>query len=269
MQREPIFNVPSVVLALVGALVAIHAWREYRVPDELDAWILANFAFIPGRFTLFLDPGGVADVFSTFTGPDGADQEAAARFFLGDGSLPWWSALTYAGLHADWTHCGVNSLWLVAFGSPVARRIGPLRFLALFAVTAIAGAATHWMFHRYDLAPVIGASAAVSGAMAAACRFMFQPDAGGFLEGRSSALPPLSAIFRDRRALSFLAVWFGLNIVTGLASEPLGITAGPVAWEAHAGGFLAGLLLFSLFDRPPPALGRDAIEAGSGPNPAV
>ena len=59
---------------------------------------------------------------------------------------------------------------------------------------------------------------------------------------------PLGRVFRDSRALPFLIMWFGLNLLFGLVSAPLGITQGPVAWDAHVGGFLAGLLLFPLFD---------------------
>jgi membrane associated rhomboid family serine protease len=65
---------------------------------------------------------------------------------------------------------------------------------------------------------------------------------------------PLSGVLSDARVLVFLAVWFGINILFGLGSQS--ITGGDevVAWQAHIGGFLAGLLLFSWFDpRPGPA----------------
>jgi membrane associated rhomboid family serine protease len=257
VQRQPIFNVPASVLAIMLTLATIHAFREYWATEELDAWILSTFSFVPGRFTFSIDPAGVADSFSSFTGPGAIAREEIAKYFLGDGQPLWWTPLTYSGLHADWTHCGVNSLWLVAFGAPVARRFGSLRFIALFFVTAIAGAAAHWLAHRYDLSPVVGASASVSGAMAAATRFVFQPNAplglGAGADGdaafRQPALP-LRRVFTDSRALPFLIMWFGLNLLFGLISAPLGITQGPVAWEAHVGGFLAGLLLFPLFDPP-------------------
>ncbi len=265
MQRQPIFNIPAAILAIVVALVAVHAYRDYIASDEVDGWILSTFAFVPGRFTFSFDPAGVADVFASFKGADAAPREEVARYFLGDGKPLWWTPLTYSALHADWTHCGVNCLWLLAFGAPVARRFGSVRFFALFAVTAIAGAAAHWAAHRFDLAPVIGASASVSGAMAAATRFIFQPGAplglGAGAPGDDTfrrPAAPLSKLFVDPRALPFLLMWFGLNLLFGLISAPLGITQGPIAWEAHVGGFLAGLLLFLLFDprvsSPPPAI---------------
>jgi membrane associated rhomboid family serine protease len=53
---------------------------------------------------------------------------------------------------------------------------------------------------------------------------------------------------RDRRVLTFLGVWFGLNLLFGLTSGQTGLASGTIAWEAHIGGFVAGLLLFPLFD---------------------
>jgi membrane associated rhomboid family serine protease len=58
----------------------------------------------------------------------------------------------------------------------------------------------------------------------------------------------LTRSLRDPRVLGFLAVWFGVNIVFGVGSIAIGSEGASVAWQAHIGGFLAGLLLFSLFD---------------------
>jgi membrane associated rhomboid family serine protease len=62
---------------------------------------------------------------------------------------------------------------------------------------------------------------------------------------------PLARVFRDGRALTFLLTWFGCNILFGAFATPLGIGDATVAWEAHIGGFLFGLLAFSLFDPTP------------------
>jgi len=99
----------------------------------------------------------------------------------------------------------------------------------------------------------------VSGAMAASIRFAFVQ--GSFLSfrredaetaARIPALPLLQAL-RHPRVLTFLAVWFGINLVFGIGSLPVGTQSASVAWQAHIGGFIAGLLLFSLFDPIPPA----------------
>jgi membrane associated rhomboid family serine protease len=115
----------------------------------------------------------------------------------------------------------------------------------------------HLVTHAGEQYPMIGASASISGTMAAAIRFAFQRGGplGMLRSGDDAAyrVPalPLSGVLRDARVLLFLAVWFGINIVFGVGSFP-SLTGGEsVAWQAHIGGFLAGLLLFSLFDPKP------------------
>ena len=64
----------------------------------------------------------------------------------------------------------------------------------------------------------------------------------------------LAARLRNTRVLGFLAVWFGVNIIFGVGSIAIGADGASVAWQAHIGGFLAGLMLFSLFDPVPRAM---------------
>jgi membrane associated rhomboid family serine protease len=122
----------------------------------------------------------------------------------------------------------------------------------------------HFLTHMADLEPVIGASAVVSGTMAAVTRFAFQPGAPlgetlglGVRHGEASTYrlpaPPLREILRDRRAVSFLVIWFLVNFIFGVFSAQLGGGDAPVAWEAHVGGFLAGFFLFPWFDPKFPA----------------
>ena len=73
---------------------------------------------------------------------------------------------------------------------------------------------------------------------------------------------PLSRALRNPRVLAFLGVWFGVNIIFGVGSIAIGVDGVSVAWQAHIGGFLAGLLLFSLFD-PIPRERDDAADASS------
>jgi membrane associated rhomboid family serine protease len=183
-----------------------------------------------------------------------------------------WSFVTYALLHADWGHVIVNSVWLAAFGSPLARRFGPSRFLIFSAVGAIAGALFHLLTDMAGQAPLVGASAAISAHMAGASRFIFTTGVplGGFTRAAPQTYQrpaaPLSAIVRDRRVVVFLVTWFGINLVFGIAGSNGGLASGAIAWQAHIGGFLAGLIFFPLFDpvgtesaaRRPPPFDRDA-----------
>jgi membrane associated rhomboid family serine protease len=172
-----------------------------------------------------------------------------------------WTFVTYALIHGDVTHLIVNGVWLLAFGSAVARRFGTPRFLGFFAITAAAGAAVHLATHTGEFVPMVGASAAISGFMAAAMRFAFQ--GGGPLEmwrtqdARSYRVraAPLITALTNPRILAFLLVWFALNFLLGLGTLPIGDER-EIAWQAHVGGFVAGLFLFSLFD-PVAALPRD------------
>jgi membrane associated rhomboid family serine protease len=236
VKREPLFNIPPVIVAVLAVLALVHAVRIYVLSEQLDIEFLLTFAFIPARYDTSIVLGGVL--------PGGFGAQL-------------WTFVTYSLIHADWTHFGVNAVWLLPFGSAVARRFGPLRFLVFFAVTAAAGAALHLATHAGEQAPVIGASAAISGTMAAAMRFAFQRGGplGFWRQGDEAAyrVPaiPLAGVLRDPRVLAFVVVWFGINILFGLGSLPLTGSDQVVAWQAHIGGFLAGLLLFSWFDPAP------------------
>ena len=237
MKREPVFNIPPVIVGLLAVLALIHAVRTYLLTDEQDMQFLLTFAFIPSRY----------------------DTSALGGVLPGGFGAELWTFVTYALIHADWTHYGVNAVWLLPFGSAVARRFGALRFLIFFAVAAAAGAAVHLATHPGEDLPVIGASAAISGTMAAAMRFAFQRGgplsfwrSGDASDYRVPAVP-LGAALRDPRVLAFVVVWFGINILFGLGSLPMtGVGQDQVvAWQAHIGGFLAGLFLFSWFDPKP------------------
>jgi membrane associated rhomboid family serine protease len=256
---EPIFNVPGVIVALIGVMAAIHGLRVWVLDEVALIW---DFALIPARFSHIL---GV-DPLQVWTDRLAADPDnagllqrvALARELALDGDTKPWTILTYAFLHGSWLHWLLNSVWLLAFGSAVARRFGTGRFLVFFAAAAVAGGAAHLLTHADDVVPMVGASAAVSGCMAAAMRFVFQPGAplGVFRLGEEHAysLPALSLAeaLRDRRVVSFLLVWFVMNLAAGLGGSGLGLTDATIAWEAHIGGFLLGLLAFRLFDPPRP-----------------
>lgn len=237
--REPIFNVPAVLVATLGVLVAIHLLRSF-LSQAADIEILLLFAFIPARYD--------TNILANAAWPGGVAADV-------------WTFVSYALLHADWMHLLFNSVWLLAFGTPLARRFGAARFLVFCAVTAAAGALAHLMTHFGQMIPMVGASGAISGAMSGAMRFAFQR--GGPLSFGGSAqsyrVPALSLVdsFRDPRVLAFLAVWFGLNLLFGLGAVSLTGNEQPVAWQAHVGGFLAGLVLFSWFDPVGPARERD------------
>ena len=105
--------------------------------------------------------------------PKRYDSTLLATPFPGGAGAKVWTFVTYSLLHANLSHIGFNVLWLLPFGSALARRFGAVRFFLFMAVTAIAGALAHLLTHEHAVAPMIGASASVSGTMAAAIRFAF------------------------------------------------------------------------------------------------
>lgn len=258
-RREPIFNIPPVVLALIVVLVGIMIIVS-RLDDETAAEFILSYGFVPADWSLWLGLDYLTPAIdATRLHPD--DQalaslaELAAFLKLHPGHGPV-TALTYAFLHGGFEHVGMNVIWLLAFGTPVARRIGTLRFLALFAVSAVGGAALHYVLHASEVVPLVGASGAIAGIMAGAVRFMFQPGEplSGFAFPGDSAVRmppmPLRRVFRDPRPLRFILLWMAVNLIVGLVGAPFLDNAGTIAWEAHIGGFVTGLFAFSVFDPP-------------------
>jgi membrane associated rhomboid family serine protease len=233
VQREPIFNIPAIIVALIGSFVAIHVVREELLPDLDRGYFDLLFAFIPARYDSTLVQDGAL--------PGGLGAQI-------------WTFITYAFIHGSWMHLIVNSVWLLPFGSAIARRFGALRFFAFFLVTAAGGAVAYLFVHGGQESVVVGASAAVSGTMAGAMRFMFQR--GGPLglwreqDDNAYRVPalPLTRMLREPRVLIFLIVWFAVNFLFAVVPLPMAGGGQAVAWEAHIGGFLTGLFLFSLFD---------------------
>ena len=230
--RAPAINLPAVVLWLGAAMVVVHVLRG-AFPQEEGFWGLLAFAFIPARY------------------------EEGGGWLPGGWGARFWTPLTHAFLHADWLHLVVNLVWMASFGGALARRFGTLRFLFVAAAAAAAGAGLFYLLHRHEEVVLVGASGAISGMMAATACFAFSP--GGPLAGggpQSYRLPaePLLAALAGSRALAFIAVWFAVNLLFGLSDGLLPGVDDPIAWEAHLGGFLAGLALFPLLD----PIGRQA-----------
>jgi len=227
-EREPIFNVPRVVVVLLGAFAVVHLVR-YLLPEEQAAWLTGALAFIPARLT------GLASELP------GGDVAGVTQF------------VTHLFVHGDLTHLMINSAWLLAFGSSVARRTGAARFLVFFILCGIAGALAYVAFSGNALSMMVGASGAISGLMGAAFRFLFQALRDGDTEGlagetRHAPLMSLRATLTDRRVMLAVAGWTLINLLMAWGASGL-LDGADIAWEAHLGGFYMGLLTFGFFDR--------------------
>ncbi|WHA39802.1 rhomboid family intramembrane serine protease [Agrobacterium larrymoorei] len=223
-QREPVFNLPSVLVGVLGFMIAIHLASTYLFSDETYGWFLFTFGFIPARYVVSLAEQG----------------------------YEWlWTPVTYSFLHGGIEHILFNGLWLMAFGAPVARRIGTARFAIFWIVSAAVSAFGHTALHWGSVTVLIGASGVVSALMGAACRFAFPPrgqryhPAYGHLLPRQSIFQALS----NRTVLIFTIMWLAGNFLIAFGVPLFGDMAGEVAWDAHIFGFFFGFLLFGLFDR--------------------
>ncbi|EJN04852.1 rhomboid family intramembrane serine protease [Phyllobacterium sp. YR531] len=218
---EPIFNIPGIILVAIGICIAVFVYETYVLTGVQAVEFLWNYAFIPARFS-----------------QSGAEMPA----------LAWFTSISYSFMHGSVAHIALNMIWLAAFGSPLAARIGPLRTTLFWFVTSIAAALTHYAIYPDSMSPLVGASGAVSGMMGAAARFGFRRSTSRNSAAFMGDILPIGVALRMRTVLTFLGVWFVTNIVTGLLS--LGAeSSASIAWEAHIGGFVIGFFGISLFDR--------------------
>src|SRR5262245_34032156 len=163
------------------------------------------------------------------------------------------SFFTHLFVHGDTMHLLVNMAWFLAFGSPLARRTDALRFIVFFAICGIAGALFYVLVNGRVLTLVVGASGAILDLVGATMRVfsarLASPEPLGVGQPLHAApLLSLAQTLRDKRILLAVGGWTTLNVLLSWGAARLTDAAG-IAWEAHVGGFYAGLLSYGLFDR--------------------
>jgi len=153
---------------------------------------------------------------------------------------PVMTLLTSMFLHGGLWHLAGNMLYLWIFGNNVEDAMGHGRFVAFYLVSGLAAALAQALADPGSTVPMIGASGAVSGVLGA--YLLLYPHA------RVLVLIPLGFFSQLVRvpAVWVLGLWFLIQIVSSLAAEP---GRGGVAWYAHIGGFVAGMVLIPLFKR--------------------
>ena len=227
--REPVFLLPGSVSALAGVMALIHLASTLVLNEEGMVQVLYWLAFQPYRLVL-------------------ASQDPSLAIPL------IWTPVTHALLHGSWDHLLINVAWLLIFATPLARRYGAGPMLAIFAVSSIAGAAFFAVTTFYEGIYLIGASGGVAGLTGAAIRFIFQPvlmarhpETGQpVVLGRR--LASIRQVFANPSSRWFTLIWLLLNAAVPLVPMITGAALN-VAWQAHLGGFLAGFLMVSVFER--------------------
>lgn len=169
--------------------------------------------------------------------------EPSARVDAGLAFHPWLGFLTSQFLHAGWLHVISNMWCLWIFGDNVEDRLGSLRFLVFYLLSGVAASALHVYTNADATVPAIGASGAIAGVMGA--YFVLFPTA------RVVTLVPvfILPLFIEVPAFVFLLFWFATQFFSGmlaLGASSDGGLGGGIAWWAHVGGFLAGIVLLAL-----------------------
>jgi membrane associated rhomboid family serine protease len=213
--RQPLFNAPLIVVVMAVMLIALHAGYAFAPYDE-QVRMLFEFALVPSRFHAE------------------AGSDIAYPSFLHAGLTLFSTSL----LHAGWGHVLMNAAMLLAFGTPVARALadggvtGAGKWMIVFLGSVAAGSIVFLALNGPETVEAVGASGGTSGLIAAA--FLLDPT------GR--VISPLS-----RQFLSATLVFIILNVVLVFAG-PVLLGMG-IAWEAHAGGYVAGAGLILLLGR--------------------
>lgn len=241
-ERQPIFLLPGVIAVLGGVMIVIQGLFSYVLNESQVNDLIIWFAFFPARLAMpNLFPGGVLSLV--------------------------WSTLTYAFIHGGWAHVLGNVAWLVIFGTPVARRYGALRMLAIFGLSSIIGALAYAVSDWGSLVPLVGASGGIAGATGAAMRFVFEPvvvarhpETGAqVVLGRQMA--SFRQMFRNPTTRFFILFWIIANCAVPLLPLLIGERI-EIAWQAHLGGFFTGILLVPFFEH---LHGEPPTQDNSGP----
>ncbi|MCP4203667.1 MAG: rhomboid family intramembrane serine protease [bacterium] len=206
-------------------------------------WVLvqgmgSHPALVESICSLGLIPGEVLGYI-----PSGSSVRLGPEFLCAiDSSGSWWTAVSSMFMHGGWMHLIGNMWFLWIFGNNVEDVMGRFRFVVFYLLCGFAADAAQMLSNPESAIPMVGASGAIGGVMGAYAVL--------FPTVRVQTLLILGFLARmiNVPAWGMLGYWFGLQVLMGLPS--LGSEAGGVAFWAHVGGFLAGVVLVYVFRDP-------------------
>jgi membrane associated rhomboid family serine protease len=157
----------------------------------------------------------------------------------------YWPILTHQFLHGGWLHILANMWTLWIFGDNVEDRMGPVRFTIFYLLCGSIAGLAHVLTNPDSILPSLGASGAIAGVLGA--YFLFFPTA------RLIVMFPIFffPFFFEVPAVFYLAIWFFAQLFSGTLALAGPQQVGGIAWWAHIGGFVSGMLLCWLFVRGP------------------
>jgi membrane associated rhomboid family serine protease len=152
--------------------------------------------------------------------------------------FPFWTTLLSSMfLHGGWMHLGGNMLYLWIFGDNIERVIGHARFLVFYVICGIAAGLAHIVFNLASGVPTVGASGAISGVLGAYLMLFPRNRVRVITYGRVASVP----------AFVVLGFWIVLQFLNGFGSVANTPETAGIAYAAHIGGFLTGMLLIWVF----------------------
>lgn len=182
-------------------------------------------------------------LFYTFGLVPAAYSRPESAVFHGIPVFGYWSLITSMFLHGSWLHI-ISNMWVLwIFGDNVEDRMGHIWFLVFYILCGIVAASVHLVTNLHSTLPTVGASGAIAGVMGA--YFLLFPHA------RILTLVPIFfyPLFIEVPAVVFLGIWIYTQFFSGVLSLSQTGQVGGIAWWAHVGGFVAGMLLRFVFVR--------------------
>jgi membrane associated rhomboid family serine protease len=241
---------PWFTVAIIAINVAITGWM-FGLNEEAQQLVALRYGFVPARLThlgegkpvaapvLLIDPR----TGQVFRKRDEQLSTAAAAVYP--------TFLTTMFLHGGWLHL-ISNMWMLwIFGNNIEDRLGHMMYVGFYLIGGIVASVCHWAVDPDSLMPVVGASGAVAAVL------------GGYaLTYPTAKVRTLVFLFFimivDLPALLVLGIWFALQVASGVIGlMDLQITAQPVAFWAHIGGFIAGMVLMPVLSLGAPPPGTD------------
>jgi membrane associated rhomboid family serine protease len=208
---------PVVTYSLIVVNIVVFL-MELRLSDQQLSQFFQTWAIVPRELTASLE--GVPP---------------------NQGVAEWLTLFTSQFLHGGILHIAGNMLFLWIFGNNVEDRLGHIKFLVFYLSCGALAALTQWFFSAYSSVPSLGASGAIAGVMGA---YILR-----YPKAEILTLIPLGFFFWTARipAVFFLGFWFLQQTVASVASlgapSNIGMESGGIAYWAHAGGFVFGIIL--------------------------
>ena len=219
--------------------------RAEDADDPTRAFPIATVGLIVVNFLVFfyeLSLGG-PQLESFVTGYSLVPCEYSGQCAIQPGTPPvlWLTLFTSMFLHGGWDHILGNMLFLYVFGIHVERSMGPLRYLAFYFLCGLGADAAEIASSLSSNVPGLGASGAISGVLAA--YLLMYPNS------HIKSLLPIGIFFWAARipAWVFIGLWFLYQLFENIVTFGDVTSGGGVAYSAHVGGFITGLVLVKLF----------------------